>query len=297
MAPELFQLSIREITAATVSRGEAYVLLYTVFETLVRWSFGLKLLQYSNPPSPASDSSQQLIPLTSSTESTPLKSPSSKLSSYQTEPSLDSSSSHFSSDVKPSRSEASVGLQKVLDFGKAILGYLPTPVLFCIISLIIGLTPIRDLFFQSKISIFYPNPPLRWVISATKTVGVCFAPISVLMLGSNIVHAAKHKSDSLSPKLLGAIFFVRLLILPAFVGLFLIYYIFHTKLGVMTDPAMVFVLLIQTITPPAISLGVMCAVQHFMLEEMARALFVLYSLGMATMPVFLFAVLALMTLK
>jgi len=256
---------------AIIQRGSTYVLIYTAFNSLWRWTIAYWLLSpprshlHAEPLSSDVASADEIgdgaISLHSATEltQTPSHIPSTGTPTPAA-PDDDTPPLH----VPPSPPPTSSCLSRVL---KAI----NAPVIAAGIAIVIGLiSPMKALLYDD-------DAPLRASLTgALFTLGEAYVPCMLLVLGSNV---ARGPGEAIEKKLVMVVVFCKMVILPTF-GLFVVSSL-HSA-GLLADPVLRLVLCLESAGPPAISLSLMCNLHSYNEKKMGALLFYSYIISLAT---------------
>lgn len=137
----LISLNSDEDTVQTlVTKGEAYVLFYTLFESLLRWTLAYKLLQNDEPVSfTETEPSNKLMPEILLTRQ-----------QYQEIP----------DNVKTFEDKSKIWqlIKKV----KSFLSKLTNPMWASVFAILVGITPMKSLFYESGTNLFSSQPIIRY---------------------------------------------------------------------------------------------------------------------------------------
>jgi len=182
-------------------------------------------------------------------------------------------------------------LDKIKEKLEFVFDLLPIPLWSCIIAVLIGLSPARGLFFAN------PNnpttvPPLFFCTTAITLIGSTVTPMMNIVLGSKLTKGPKEGSANIVLIMLTC--WLKLVVIPLVFGFGLIYVVGVNITHWITDPTMLFVLLLESANPPALLLLLMCTANDFMVEEMTSLIFYSYIMAVFTLTAFSFLFLLLL---
>lgn len=246
------------ISTTAHSQAASLVLLYTLGMTILRWTVGARLL--SPPKHAAIDCVEDESLLATDTQAL---------------------------DPSPT---SSINLPACIDLSLTLKA-IDTPVRACLLGVFIGIIPtFRSLFYESHL--FEP------ILGSLQWLGAAYVPAVMLILGQELWESFQspisgQRQSELSVRTVrvatGVALVVRLLLVPA-VALAIVVVVLPISTKSDDDTSMArrslaLVFLVESATPPAIALVIMCALNNFQREEMASVMLWGYSLGFATLLV------------
>jgi len=273
-----------ETALALHSRGVAYVLVYTLCMNICRWTIGYNVLAVKKKTvieielQELPQNEDEAINLTTELEEEVPEDEIVETERPQTQTRLESCISQLQVG---SVSEALALLKSC--FSK-VFHFVAPPVWACFFAIFIGLVPgLKELFFSGNEE---DAAPLYFIMSFLLKIGNMNVPLMLMVLGANLSKGPR-KTEKLNLLTTILISLVRLVVLPV-TALLLIKYLCYTLIGhiFVEDKMMILVLLIQSATPTAISLIVMCTVHQNMVDEMVSTLFYEYLLAIFTFTFF-----------
>jgi len=242
-------------------RGQTFILMYSLTITFLRWTLADRMLEHkpgdgTNPNKRVSMPKEDIL--------------------------------NINNPVVLSRREKI--LNRVKETISFIFELLPIPLWSCIIAVVIGLSPARDLFFTSNTN---PNhvPPLFFCTTAITLIGSTVTPMMNVVLGSKLTKGPKEVSNVF---LVMLTCWLKLVVIPLLFGIGLIYFVGTHITHWITDPTMLFVLLLESANPPALLLLLMCAANDFMVDEMTALIFYSYIFAVFSLTAFSFLFLLLL---
>eukprot|EP01121_Diplochlamys_sp_Union-15-3_P007993 TRINITY_DN2085_c0_g2_i1.p1 TRINITY_DN2085_c0_g2~~TRINITY_DN2085_c0_g2_i1.p1 ORF type:complete len:320 (-),score=24.11 TRINITY_DN2085_c0_g2_i1:4-912(-) len=257
-----FRKEENESVEAIITRGTVYILLVTIINNFLRWTIGYWLLK---PPSSSFDYTITVNHLESEMQS---------IHDEETQIELVDEPSKI---ITTERSHSSwlSRVKSVRHILRKGLSIFEPPVWASIIAVGIGLVPaLRNLFFSPNDD---PNkvPPLGFFSSALSTLGKAVIPIILISLGYNIGRGPK-TTLFLTKTMIFSITFCKLVFIPSVLGYFFYHYLLQKTLHVLTDKMMVFVLCLESCTPTAIQLSIICTLHGSKEQEISTLLFYEY---------------------
>jgi len=256
---------VLETPSAISTRGIAYVLLYNMSVTFLRWTLADRMLE-----SKKSDTNYR-------------KKKEDDLIVGEGARELDnlSAAKDFPKITKS---------QKCKHVLKKILSFLPLPLWICFIAVGIGLSPLKQYFFSVPGAT--SAPPLLFFSEAINYVGQIVAPMMNFVLGSKLIKGPP--KGAVNTVLLALIAWLKLVVVPLLFGVGLVYFVGWKITAWIHDPTMLFVLLLESANPPALLLLLMCTSNNFMVEEITALIFYSYMFSIVTLTSFCFLFLLLL---
>ncbi|KAI8601303.1 auxin efflux carrier, partial [Dissophora ornata] len=259
-----------------VSRGISYILLYNVFDNLVRWSYGINLLANhpgdSNSPHVKSiarsirhdavSHSSREVHVIVDTEHAVAR----DMNSFAHE------STSRSLHVDPEQ-QMSTGLKRLaLHIWTKIRPLMIPPLLTAILALFVGLIPsLQKLLFDHDSRVY------TFVVRPLESCGQAAIPLILLCLGAQVVSFGSPPPRCLRWLKPQVFILVGRMVLMPLVSLPLVLFCPPSLSPVLTeDPTFRLTLVILMSSPTAINLIQICTINDFMEKEMAEVLFWTY---------------------
>ncbi len=165
------------------------------------------------------------------------------------------------------------------DDGMSYLKRVLNPPLFALIlALTVSMIPGLSSMFELK------NPVISGLLKGLTIMGDAAVPVSIIVLGGNLWFAAR-SSDQLPFTQVSLLSGLRLLVVPCFaIGL----YFLMDRVGLLPeDPILQVVILLESITPTAIGVLIMCQLHDRAQTYLAYLQFWMYSFSLLTMILWL----------
>eukprot|EP01121_Diplochlamys_sp_Union-15-3_P007994 TRINITY_DN2085_c0_g3_i1.p1 TRINITY_DN2085_c0_g3~~TRINITY_DN2085_c0_g3_i1.p1 ORF type:complete len:318 (-),score=29.08 TRINITY_DN2085_c0_g3_i1:133-1056(-) len=265
---DFFRQNENETVESIITRGTVYILLVSIINTLLRWTLGYWLLK---PIPPSIDDSETKL----DTELQTFKVEESPLELIDDDDDDDDDALSINTGSPPTPSSLFSRVKSALRIlWKGICIFEP-PVWAAVIALGIGLVPaLKGLFFSPNNS--NKIPPLGFFSGALSTVGKAVIPTILLCLGYNIGRGPK-TTIFLTKTMIFCITFCRLVFMPSVLGYLFSHFLLHKTFHILTDKMMVFILCLESCTPTAIQLSVICTLHGSNEQEISTLLFYEYT--------------------
>lgn len=244
------------------SRAQAYILFYTVFLNLLRWTIGFQLLKPSTPPTQTNEVEMR----------------------HQEQASLVQNAENQESEenvMQEKKETSSTSLFKRIKW-KSLVSFLKgcinVPMIVALIAIFIGLIPpLKGLFFGPDA--IFSNA----FTSVLEDVADCTVPMTLLNLGAKLAKGPiLHSSpDSISKKTYVGIIVLKLIVVPL-IASSIIYTLKVNNVVGMQDPMLLLVLMLEAASPPALNLSIMTSMLGSQEQDMANLLFFSYLAGIIT---------------
>jgi len=160
----------------------------------------------------------------------------------------------------------------------AIMRILPPPAMAAVLGMIIALiTPVRAIFVDLRAKDY--DAPMQWLFKGIKRIGDAAVPINSFILGNSLCKRFEAllddsiAQDSIPPKVLFAVLFAKMVIMPA---LGAILALGLRAANILKDSAALLVTMIVTATPTANNLMVMAELAGQNKEGLASSIFTQY---------------------
>eukprot|EP01126_Amoeba_proteus_P061392 TRINITY_DN8238_c1_g1_i2.p1 TRINITY_DN8238_c1_g1~~TRINITY_DN8238_c1_g1_i2.p1 ORF type:complete len:295 (-),score=47.22 TRINITY_DN8238_c1_g1_i2:160-1044(-) len=282
MVPSIFRQSENDTVSSLVTKGEAFVLTCTLFETVVRWTIGCKLLQHNDKQIVVQESPEDF-------SDKPCEEKAELERVIPTGEEEEIPHNDLLINTTYESKEQTYFQNQNLNFlaNKLIwfLGLITVPIWAAMIALVVGLIPpVKALFFHS---VYFSSPPLNFVIQAMKMLGSTFTPLILLILGAQIGDGPDFTKSKLSVLQMISILTQRLLLIPLLLSVGIIHFLFGEFLGVIPDHTMRFVLMVTFAMPTAVTLVLIAQIDNFMVNEMSTLCFFMYLCSTLTMTFFI----------
>lgn len=152
--------------------------------------------------------------------------------------------------------------------------YISPPFIANMLGIIIGLSPIKDYLYE-------PQSLFRWVGHALILLGQAQVPVVLLILGVNM---AKKPDEPLKKSFIFGVIFVRLILFP-WIGIGLTRLALYFNL-IHNNPVLLFVLMLEAGTPPALNLVVMSHLVNMGQGKMALLQFWAYAFSILSLTAY-----------
>eukprot|EP00128_Syssomonas_multiformis_P008920 Colp12_sorted_trinity150504_noHs@1992 len=267
------KLDPEESDEITSARGTSFVLLFTIFVTILRWTVGYRMMGASTDPEDSENKYEtklleEMEKDEAEDDAESLEAPESLELTI-----IEMSNSKLDIAPRPTHELANPLEKKKLTFGEQLRKSITPPVVASVVAIAIALiNPIRGLFADNK-------APLGFVMKSINTLGGATVPLVLMSLGFKIAQGPMPlNKDGLPRSLLIGVCAVRFIISPI-LGVSSVL-LTHRVMGFLADPMLRFQLMVQSCMPPAIVLTILCSLHGKMEREMGTLLFYAYLAGL-----------------